>query len=116
MTTVRVFVDDGEELAPLLRHETLRSDHRAYVQRLLAGIAGTGGAASPGSVGAAAVLSEREIEVLRLAQTGMPNREIGARLFISEATVKKHMNHLLRKLDAANRIHATERARELGLL
>ena len=112
---VRLFIDEGEDLAPLLRQEALRSDHRAFVQRLLSGIEGVGMSESTGSVDQTFDLSEREIEVLRLAGTGMPNREIGIRLFISEATVKRHMNHLLRKLGAANRIQATQRARDIGL-
>jgi LuxR family maltose regulon positive regulatory protein len=113
---VRVFIDEGEDLAPLLRREALRNDHRAFAQRLLAGIEGAGSSASNVLSGQSLELSEREIEVLRLAGTGMPNREIGTRLFISEATVKRHMNHILRKLEAANRIQAIQRARERGLL
>ena len=113
---VRLYIDEGEELAPLVRREALRSDHRAFLQRLLAGIEGTSFSESNGIPGQTFELSEREIEVLRLAETGMPNREIGTRLFISEATVKRHMNHLLRKLEVANRILAAQRAREKGLL
>ena len=112
----RLFIDEGEELAPLLRREALRNGHRAFVQRLLAGIEGACFSESTDKIDQSFDLSDREIEVLQLAATGMPNREIGVRLFISEATVKRHMNHLLRKLEAANRIQATERAREIGLL
>jgi DNA-binding CsgD family transcriptional regulator len=37
----------------------------------------------------------------------MPNKMIGARLFISEKTVKTHVNHIFRKLGVANRLDAT---------
>jgi DNA-binding NarL/FixJ family response regulator len=40
---------------------------------------------------------------------GETNRRIGARLFVSEATVKSHVKHILRKLDAANRAEAVSR-------
>jgi LuxR family maltose regulon positive regulatory protein len=113
---VRLYIDEGQELAPLLRREVLRSEHRAFAQRLLSEIEGGGMPEPTNNIDQTFDLSEREVEVLRLAATGMPNREIGVRLFISEATVKRHMNHLLRKLGAANRIQATQQAREIGLL
>ena len=48
----------------------------------------------------------REIEVLQLICDGLVNREIGARLFLSEETVKSHVRHLLAKLQARSRAHA----------
>ena len=48
----------------------------------------------------------RETEVLQLVADGLPNREIGQRLFLSEETVKSHVRHLLVKLPARNRAHA----------
>jgi len=53
-----------------------------------------------------ASLSERELEVLRLAAEGESNADIGKRLFISEGTVKNHMTHILRKLDVEDRTQA----------
>ncbi len=44
------------------------------------------------------------------------NREIGERLFVSEATVKTHVQRILRKLDAASRTQAVAKARELMLI
>jgi DNA-binding NarL/FixJ family response regulator len=53
-----------------------------------------------------ASLSERELEVLRLAAQGESNADIGKRLFISEGTVKNHMTHILRKLAVEDRTQA----------
>jgi DNA-binding NarL/FixJ family response regulator len=61
-------------------------------------------------------LSEREREVLRLLSDGLSNREIAARLFLAEGTVKNHVSTILDKLHAANRTQAARVAREQGLL
>ena len=52
------------------------------------------------------VLSEREVEVLKQVAAGNRNRDIGARLAISEDTVKSHLRHILEKLDAKDRTEA----------
>jgi DNA-binding NarL/FixJ family response regulator len=61
-------------------------------------------------------LSPREQEVLRCLAGGMSNKEIGAKLTISEGTVKNHMSQVLGKLQVLDRTQAALRARELGLL
>ena len=61
-------------------------------------------------------LTEREREVLSLLAAGASNREIGARLYLAEGTVKNHVSNILGKLHAANRTHAVSLAREQGLL
>lgn len=48
------------------------------------------------------MLSEREIEVLRLIAAGRSNKEIGDKLFISHRTVDSHRTHLMKKLDIHN--------------
>jgi len=48
-------------------------------------------------------ISERELQILQLVATGAMNKEIAVRLEISEATVKNHMSHILRKLHLKNR-------------
>lgn len=52
------------------------------------------------------MLTRREIEVLELAADGWTNGRIAERLFISEATVKSHVGHILRKLGVTNRVEA----------
>jgi DNA-binding NarL/FixJ family response regulator len=61
-------------------------------------------------------LSERELEVLRLIAEGASNKDIAARLFLAEGTVKNHVTNILGKLAASGRLQAVNRARELGLL
>jgi two-component system NarL family response regulator len=59
-----------------------------------------------GSMGAIEDLSPREREVLELMAEGLRNREIAERLFLSEATIKTHVRHLLDKLRLRNRAEA----------
>jgi DNA-binding NarL/FixJ family response regulator len=66
--------------------------------------------------GSAQLLSDRELEVLRLMAQGQTNTAIGHRLHLSVNTVKTHVQHLLRKLDAPDRAAAVARAAALGLL
>jgi len=61
-------------------------------------------------------LSEREIEVLRLVATGNSNKEIGARLSITEHTAKGHMKRIIAKLGANDRTHAVTLALTRGIL
>ena len=57
-------------------------------------------------MGAIEDLSPREREVLELMAQGLRNREIAERLFLSEATIKTHVRHLLDKLRLRNRAEA----------
>jgi DNA-binding NarL/FixJ family response regulator len=61
-------------------------------------------------------LSERELNVLRLAAEGLTNSEIGARLYLSRHTVKEYLSHAMRKLNVTNRVEAVLRASRLGLI
>ncbi len=57
-------------------------------------------------------LSEREIEVLKLVAKGLSNLEIGRSLHISKSTVKTHLIHIFRKLNATDRTSAVTAAIE----
>jgi len=63
-----------------------------------------------------AELSTREVEVLRLIGTGLTNIDIGKKLFISENTVKNHVQSIFKKLNVANRVQAVSRAYALKLI
>lgn len=61
-------------------------------------------------------LTERETDVLRLIVGGNSNKEIGVKLFISEATVKTHINNLLSKLGVSDRTQAATMALQRGIV
>jgi LuxR family transcriptional regulator, maltose regulon positive regulatory protein len=128
---LRVFLDEGAPMAALFgrlattpaRVHAVPGVPRAHLGRLLEafeqdGLAvlprpRPGGAVAPGLV---EPLSARELEVLGLLATGRSNRAIAEELVVSLDTVKRHVSHVLDKLQAANRTQAVARARELGLL
>ena len=60
-------------------------------------------------------LTTRELEVVRLIAQGHSNTEIAAELFVSDATVKTHINHIFSKLGARDRSQVIIKARQLGL-
>lgn len=61
-------------------------------------------------------LTSREMEVLELIVRGQSNKEIGASLTISEATVKSHINNILSKLGVSDRTQAVTTALQRGLV
>lgn len=68
-----------------------------------------------GHAGASAsVLSEREVEVVRLVGSGASNRELARALYISEGTAKNHISKILRKLDLRDRTQLALYAAERG--
>lgn len=60
--------------------------------------------------------SRREQQVLKLLAAGKTNRDIGAKLCISESTVKFHVHAILNKLEATNRTEAVSMAVQQGLV
>jgi LuxR family transcriptional regulator, maltose regulon positive regulatory protein len=127
---VRVFADEGAPMHALLTHLPIARPGRphptgplnpSYLATLLSAC-GQADAAPPQRRAAAAPpglaepLTERELEVLRLLATGKSNQRIAHDLVVALDTVKKHVTHVLGKLDAANRTEAVARARALGLI
>ena len=61
-------------------------------------------------------ITPRELEILEAIAAGLSTREIAARLFVSENTVKTHSRRLFDKLNARRRTQAVQAAREAGLI
>jgi two-component system response regulator DesR len=61
-------------------------------------------------------LTPRERQVLRLAESGLANKQIARELGLSHGTVRNYLTEAMDKLDAANRVEAFRRARDLGWL
>jgi len=61
-------------------------------------------------------LTAREVEILQLLPTGKTYTELAEALFISESTLKTHLQSIYRKLMARNRLEAINEARRLGIL
>ncbi|MBN1122659.1 MAG: tetratricopeptide repeat protein [Anaerolineae bacterium] len=114
---IRIFVDEGEPMARLLRQAALKGIQPDYVTRLLDAFPGAeaGPKAAPQSA-AGELVSEREMEVMRLVAAGLTNQEIAARLDVSLSTIKWYLYHLYDRLDVRNRTEAIARLKELGLI
>lgn len=108
---VRVFTGEGETMARLLSEARSRGMSATYAGRLLAAMS-----PSEPSASGSGLLSEREVEVLRLVAEGLSNREIADRLFLALDTVKGHNRRIFGKLEVQNRTEAIARAREIGIL
>lgn len=63
-----------------------------------------------------AQLSTRELEILRLLARGASSKMVSEQLHISRTTVNNHVQHILRKLGAHNRLEAIRRAEHAGLI
>jgi two-component system NarL family response regulator len=61
-------------------------------------------------------LSKREMQVLTLVAQGLTYKEVGARLFVSERTIKYHMGEIVSRLQMGNRDQVIEYARRSGLI
>ena len=114
----RIFLDESDLLRPLL--ESVESRQRgkplsAFVKRLLDAMPGESAAVKTG-FGDEELLSDRELEVLRLLSVGESYKDIGQKLFLSINTVQFHVKSIYRKLAVNKRTLAIEKAREMNLI
>jgi DNA-binding NarL/FixJ family response regulator len=100
---VRIIAEGGALLAP------------SVTRRLIGEFARLRPQASQ-SRAALAALTPRETEVLRLIAEGLSNTEIGARLVVSDETIKTHVSRVLAKLGLRDRTQAVVTAYESGLV
>ena len=126
---VRSFLDEGEGIVRLLREEyqgiherAARDDvdtdeHRAFIEQLLSA-SGTdlSRVAPAGAKALLEPLSDREQQILVFLANGVSNREVAARLFVSENTVKFHLKNIYAKLAVSSRMQAINAARQLGIV
>ena len=123
---IRLFVDEGPPMAPLLSEAAARGVMPDYIGKLLAAFEdltkdeglttrlASSVIRNPSSL--VEPLSQRELEILQLIAQGLSNREICERLFLALDTVKGHNRRIFGKLQVQSRTEAIARARELGLL
>ena len=110
LTAIRVIADGDSLLAPsVTRRLVAEFTRRPPPPRPVPPPAGKAASA------ALAAITAREREVLALIATGLSNSEIAARLYISEATAKTHVGHLLTKLSARDRVHLVIIAYQSGV-
>jgi len=108
-------------LAPSMAALLVGRARRTAAQADAAGSEGAGGVAGAAVAGGSVSsrptpLSPRETQVLVLVAEGCSNREIGLRLFVGEATVKTHLQHVFEKLGVGDRTRAVTLAMERGWL
>jgi DNA-binding NarL/FixJ family response regulator len=96
-------------------HESVAVVDTAFIEQLMA--------AKPANVGVTVMtdvaddtLTKREHEVLALMADGLSNKQIAARLEISEHTAKFHVNSILQKMNAQKRVEAVVRAAKMGII
>ncbi len=92
--TIRSVFREGVSIPPAIEHKLLKGIRKP------AFLSGT----------ERAHLTKREVTVLKLVASGNTNKEIAKKFFISEKTVKNHLNHIYRKLRVKNRAQAVMEA------
>ena len=102
LTAVRVIADGEALLAPKITRRLIEEFARTPTPAVMASIP-------------VASLTERELEVLVAIAKGMSNAEIAEHLFMSHATAKTHVSHLLTKLNARDRAQLVMLAYESGI-
>jgi LuxR family maltose regulon positive regulatory protein len=118
---IRIFVDEGEPMAQLLRETASQGVMPDYTGKLLAAFEAEKRKSEdkldlPPAQPLIEPLSQRELEILKLISLGLSNREIGERLFLALDTIKGHNRKIFDKLHVQSRTEAIARSRELGLL
>ncbi|MFE8073100.1 LuxR C-terminal-related transcriptional regulator [Marinobacteraceae bacterium S3BR75-40.1] len=118
---LRLYLDEGPLLIPILEHCLSVAPENRYVSDLLQQFTGGNQIAntSPKPSNENALqeeISRREREVIALLATGFTNQQLGEKLGIAKATIKAHLRSIYSKLGVANRTSAVDRARNLGLI
>jgi LuxR family maltose regulon positive regulatory protein len=126
---IRAFVDLGPQMADLLKRLASQNVAVRYIGQILAAFSTDKGRAAVGASDHPVAhpshmslhalvepLTNRELEILELLAQRLRNKEIAAKLFISEETVKKHLNNTFMKFNVTSRRQAVDKALALGIL
>jgi LuxR family maltose regulon positive regulatory protein len=121
---VRMFLDEGEPMAGLLREAAARRIMPDYTRKLLGAFEAEGQrhtskvplSTPPVSQALVEPLSQRELEILRLFKTELSGPEIARELVVALSTVRTHTKSIYSKLNVNSRRAAVRRAEELGLI
>jgi LuxR family maltose regulon positive regulatory protein len=130
---VRIFVDEGAPMALLLAQilaeggtgtDLVQANLLQYAAKLLDVFQAEGlvppivpdRPAPTSRYPIPSLLTERELEVLRLLAAGHSNRAIAEKLIVAVGTVKRHVSNIMDKLQAESRLEVVARARDLDLL
>lgn len=121
---LRIFLDEGRPMEELLKtcNRSVEGSLKSYTAKLLEAFRKSPGGQTGISISPdqpeplVESLTGRETEILHLLATGLSNREIAERLYLSEGTVKTHTHNLFGKLGVQSRTRAIARAKELNLL
>jgi LuxR family maltose regulon positive regulatory protein len=117
---IRIFLDEGADMAGLLREAAVRKIAPDYTDRLLKAFEDQSRATQDSSYELASQpllepLSQRELHVLRLLKTELSGPEIARELMVGLSTVRTHTKSIYSKLGVNSRRAAVRRAEELGL-
>jgi len=118
---IQIFLSEGISMRNLLRDAAAAGIGGTYTRHLLSTFepplkTNLSGAPRVTTSELVEQLTLRELEILRLIASGLRNKEIADQLFISLATVKRHVANIYGKLNVSHRTEAVARANELNLL
>lgn len=122
LQVMRVLLSGVED--PGLCRQARRAGYRGYLTRRMDAaewldalqVILAGGYYFAASAPAPAALNDRQLSVLQLASSGLGNREIAARLHLTERTVKYHLSETFLRLSSSTRTEAVAKAAALGLI
>jgi DNA-binding NarL/FixJ family response regulator len=104
----------GRDLVGAIR--AIRAGESVLHPKIIAKLLKRATTAPVGEHKASDLLSARESEILKLLTSGMSNKEIAERLFLSQRTVKAHLTNIFNKLNVASRSEAIVKGLQWGLV
>ena len=108
---IRPFLAHRDRMFEILKRAGFKKEQNAFIDKLIE-------LTNPNKTDhkSSTVLTSREVQIIKLFEDNLSNKEIGSQLFISEKTVKRHIANLYKKINASNRREALSLAREKDLI